>query len=231
MKIEDFPVEERPYEKFIKYGEKALSVSELLAILLRSGTRQLSSVELARKLVLDQDKQEKILRLYEYTYESLIALNGIGPVKAIQILALLELSQRISRATYQHTMKWTNPKDVAGYFMEEMRHKKKEQFFVIYLDTKCKCISYESVSEGSLNASIVHPREVYKGAICKSANSIIVLHNHPSGEPTPSKEDLQITDKLKDTGNIVGIRLLDHIIIGDGCFISLKEQGYLWNIY
>ena len=227
MKIEDFPVEERPYEKFIKYGEKALSVSELLAILLRSGTRQLSSVELARKLVLDQDKQEKILKLYEYTYESLIALNGIGPVKAIQILALLELSQRISRATYQHTMKWTNPKDVAGYFMEEMRHKKKEQFFVIYLDTKCKCISYESVSEGSLNASIVHPREVYKGAICKSANSIIVLHNHPSGEPTPSKEDLQITDKLKDTGNIVGIRLLDHIIIGDGCFISLKEQGYL----
>lgn len=227
MKIEDFPVEERPYEKFIKYGEKALSVSELLAILLRSGTKQLSCVELARKLVLDHNKQEKILKLYDYTYESLTALNGIGPVKAIQILALLELSQRISKATYQHTMKWTNPQDVAGYFMEEMRHKKKEQFFVIYLDTKCKCISYESVSEGSLNASIVHPREVYKGAICKSANSIIVLHNHPSGEPTPSQEDLQITNKLKDTGNIVGIRLLDHIIIGDGCFISLKEQGYL----
>ena len=227
MKIEDFPVEERPYEKFIKYGEKALSVSELLAILLRSGTRELSSIELARNLVLDIDQKEQILKLYDYTYESLIALNGIGPVKAIQILTLLELSRRLSKATYKQTMKWTSPKDVAGYFMEEMRHKKKEQFLVVYLDTKCKCIGYERVSEGSLNASIVHPREVYKGPICKSDYSIIVLHNHPSGEPIPSKEDLQITAKLKDTGDIVGIRLLDHIIIGDGCFISLKEQGYL----
>lgn len=227
MKIEDFPVEERPYEKFIRYGEKALSVSELLAILLHSGTRELSSIELARNLVLDINQKEQILKLYDYTYESLIALKGIGPVKAIQILTLLELSRRLSKATYKQTMKWTSPKDVAGYFMEEMRHKKKEQFLVVYLDTKCKCIGYEKVSEGSLNASIVHPREVYKGAICKSAYSIIVLHNHPSGEPIPSKEDLQITTKLKATGDIVGIRLIDHIIIGDGCFISLKEQGYL----
>lgn len=227
MKIEDFPVEERPYEKFMKYGEKSLSVSELLAILIRSGTKALSSIELARKLILDLNKEENILKLYDHSYESLTAISGIGHVKAIQILTLLELSKRLSEASYKATMKWTSPEDVAGYFMEELRHKKKEQFLVVYLDTKCKCIGYEKVSEGSLNASIVHPREVYKGAICKSAYSIIALHNHPSGDPVPSKEDIQITSKLKASGEIVGIKLLDHIIIGDGCFMSLKEQGYL----
>lgn len=227
MKIEDFPVEERPYEKFVKYGEKSLSVSELLAILIRTGTKELSSIELARKLIVGLDKEEDILRLYDHSYESLTAIHGIGHVKAVQLLTLLELSKRLSEAHYKATMKWTSPKDVAEYFMEELRHKKKEQFLVVYLDTKCKCIGYEKVSEGSLSASIVHPREVYKGAICKSAYSIIALHNHPSGDPVPSKEDIQITSKLKASGEIVGIRLLDHIIIGDGCFMSLKEQGYL----
>lgn len=227
MKIEDVPVGERPYEKFAKYGEEALSVSELLAILIRTGTKEINSMDLAKSLVLGEKGQEDILKLHEYGYESLIQVKGIGHVKAIQILTLLELSKRLSKATYKLSMKWSSPGDVAGYFMEELRHQKKEQFLVVYLDTKCKCIGYEKVSEGSLNASIVHPREVYKGAICKSAYSIIAVHNHPSGDPSPSREDVQITSKLKDSGELIGIGLLDHIIIGDGCFISLKEQGYI----
>lgn len=227
MKIKDFPVEERPYERFIKYGEESLSVSELLAILIRTGTREISSMDLAKTLVLNERGQEDILKLHEYAYESLVEVKGIGHVKAIQILTLLALSKRLSKATYRSSMKWSSPGDVAGYFMEELRHKKKEQFLVVYLDTKCKCIGYDRVSDGSLNASIVHPREVYKGAIRKSAYSIITVHNHPSGDPSPSREDIMITSKLKASGELIGIGLLDHIIIGDGCFISLKEQGYL----
>lgn len=227
MKIEEFPIEERPYEKFLKYGEKALSVSELLAILIRTGAKEISSIELAQVLVRDPNMQEDILRLYEHSYESLTAIKGIGHVKAVQLLTLLELSKRLSKASYRNVMKWSSPRDVAGYFMEELRHLKKEQFLVVYLDTKCKCIGYDKVSEGSLNASIVHPREVYKGAISKSAYTIIAVHNHPSGDPSPSQEDVKITSRLKASGEVIGIGLLDHIIIGDGCFISLKEQGYL----
>lgn len=227
MRIEDFPLEERPYEKFIKYGGQGLTDIELLTILIRTGSKSCSSMQLARQLLVDEDGRTNLLRLYENTLDSLMEIKGIGQVKAIQILTLLELSRRLSQANYGTRMQWQSPKDVAYYFMEELRHQKIEKFFVVYLDTKCKCIGYETVSKGSLNASIVHPREVFKGAILKSAYSIIALHNHPSGDPTPSREDVHITNKLKASGEMIGIGLLDHIIIGDGSFVSLKEQGYL----
>lgn len=227
MKIEDFPLEERPYEKFLKYGEQSLSDLELLTILIRTGTKTKSSMEIATELLVDEEGRVNLLKLYENNLESLMHIKGIGKVKAIQVLTLLEISKRLSKTSYSNKMKWQSPRDVANYFMEDLRHKKMEQFVVIYLDTKCKCLGYEAISKGSLNASIVHPREVYKGAILKSAYSIIALHNHPSGDPTPSREDIQITNKLKSSGEMLGIGLLDHIIIGDGLFISLKEQGYL----
>ncbi|MEG0951204.1 MAG: DNA repair protein RadC [Niameybacter sp.] len=227
MKIEDFPIEERPYEKFLKYGEQGLSDIELLTILIRTGTKALSSIDIAKTLLVDEQGRVNLLKLYENNLESLMSIKGIGKVKAIQILALLEMSKRLSRTKSGEKMKWQSPTDVANYFMETLRHKKMEQFLVVYLDTKCKCLGYEEISRGSLNASIVHPREVFKGAILKSAYSIIALHNHPSGDPTPSREDVQITSKLKSSGEMLGIGLLDHIVIGDGAFISLKEQGYL----
>ncbi|MGL4797855.1 MAG: RadC family protein [Cellulosilyticaceae bacterium] len=215
----------KPYEKFKTYGVQCLTEAELLAILLRTGTKDRNVMALATYLL--GQEAPYLLKLYQHTYESLQQIKGIGEVKAIQILTLLELSKRLAKETYKVSEPLTTPKHIAGLFMEELRHEKNEKFIAVYLDAKCRVVSHEMVSQGSLTASIVHPREVYKGAINKSAYSLVVLHNHPSGDPTPSKEDVQITKRLKEAGQILGIQLLDHIVIGDTTFVSLKEEGYL----
>lgn len=225
MKIIDQPLYTRPYEKFERYGVNSLTDVELLAILLRTGTKKHNVVELAYELLCKKSKQPYLISLYELTLEELMELDGIGKVKGIQILGLLELSKRISKQKYEIGARFNNPKDISNLFMEELRHKKEECFLTLLLDAKCRMITYEMVSKGSLTASIVHPREVYKKAISKSAYSIVAIHNHPSGDPTPSKEDIHITTRLKQVGELVGIPLMDHIIIGDGRYISLKEQG------
>lgn len=227
MKIIEQPLYTRPYEKFVAHGAHSLTDGELLAILLRTGTRKYNVVELAHEVLCKKYKEPSLISLYEISLEELIEITGVGKVKAVQILALLELSKRLSKQKYSIRMKFNNPKDIANLFMEELRHQKEECFMTILLDTKCKMITYELVSKGSLTASIVHPREVYKKAISKSAYSIIALHNHPSGDPSPSKEDIHITSRLKQVGDLVGIPLIDHIIIGDGSYTSLKEEGYL----
>ncbi len=219
-----------PYEKFQKYGIEKLTDSDLLAILLRTGTKEMNVQQLAQYILsyAKIDSQEaSLLYLHTLSYEQLQEIKGIGKIKALQIKALLELSKRMAKEKYHEGLKVEGPKILADYFMENLRHEKTECFIVTFLDTKCKMIGYQTVSKGSLTASIVHPREVYKLAIQKSAYSIIVLHNHPSGDPVPSKEDLQITSRLKQAGEIVGIPLIDHIIIGDGVYKSLKEESYL----
>lgn len=223
---------EMPYEKFQQFGVEYLTDSDLLAILLRTGTSQMNVQQLATYLLTyknDKINQPKgsLLRLHDLSYEELQQIKGIGKVKALQIKAVLELSKRMAREKYQTGIKITSPQILSQYFMEEFRHEKNEYFLVTFLDAKCKMMGYQIVSKGSLTASIVHPREVYKLAIQKSAHSIIVLHNHPSGDPTPSKEDIQITSRLKATGEVIGIPLLDHIIIGDGTYKSFKEESYL----
>ncbi|MGL4361962.1 MAG: RadC family protein [Cellulosilyticaceae bacterium] len=225
MRIEETPEQIRPYEKFKQYGHQYLSDIELLAILLRTGTKNINVLELAALLL--GDSAHGLLHLYDYTYESLQSIKGIGEVKAIQIISLLELSKRLASNHYKVGEPLTSPSHIAGMFMETLRHEKNEKFMVAYLDVKCRLINYEMVSQGSLTASIVHPREVFKGAINKSAYGIIAIHNHPSGDPTPSKEDILITKRLSEAGEILGIKLLDHIVIGDRLFISLKEKGYL----
>ncbi len=233
MRMQDYPIDERPYEKFQKYGSEALTDIELLAILLRTGTSKCNVMELSRNLLTyEQDetigrKHHSLLNLYHFSYEELQNIEGIGKVKAIQILALVNLCKRIVKAKYTEGEKISSPERIANYFMEEMRHKREECFVVIFLDAKCKMLGNEIVSTGSLTASIVHPREVYKKAVQKSAHSIIALHNHPSGDPSPSEEDIQMTKRLKEAGAIMGIPLLDHIIIGDGIYRSLKEESYL----
>lgn len=224
MKIEDCPNYLKPYEKFKQYGVNYLSDTELLAILLRTGTTECNVVELAYRLL---GAEGNLLRLYDYTYESIQKIKGIGEVKSIQLMSLLEMSKRLASRTYKVSEPLTSPKAIASLFMESLRHEKSEQFITLYLDAKCRLMSYDLVSKGSLTASIVHPREVYKGAIHKSAYSIVALHNHPSGDPTPSKEDVQITKRLYEVGQILGIQLIDHIVIGDRSYVSLKEQGYL----
>lgn len=224
MKIEDQPLDSRPYEKFEKYGPKYLTDTELLGILIRTGTKELNAVQLAEKLIAVEYKPTSLLRLYDNTLESLMLIKGIGRVKAIQILALLELSKRLSKERYTYA-KITKPEDVAKLYMEELRHEKQECFIAIGLDVKNKIVYSKTISKGNLTSSIVHPREVYKFAITQSAYSIMVLHNHPSGDPMPSKEDIEITKRLQSVGTLIGIPLLDHIIVGDGVFISLKELG------
>lgn len=221
---------EMPREKFERYGIEQLTDCDLLAILLRTGTHHMNVMELAQYLLSyagTDDKKASLLYLHDLSYEQLQNIKGIGKIKALEIKAVLELSKRMASQKYEQGIKVDQPSVLAHYFMEALRHEKSECFIVTFLNTKCKMMGYKVVSRGSLTASIVHPREVYKLAIQKSAYSIIVLHNHPSGDPTPSKEDLQITSRLKNAGEVIGIPLLDHIIVGDGVYKSLKEESYL----
>ncbi len=227
MRICDLPVENRPYERYEKLGMEALTDNELLAILLRNGVRGCSAEELAQQLLKDKEPLGAIVSLFQWREEELRKIKGMGRVKTIQVLALLEMCKRLSKQRYHYLQKFTCPQDVSDYFMEEVRHSHEELFIVALLNAKSKMMSYEKISKGSLTASIVHPREVYKIAIQKSAYSIIAVHNHPSGDPSPSKEDIQMTSRLKEVGELIGIPLLDHIIIGDGQYVSLKGEGYL----
>ena len=233
MKMQDCPLEVRPYEKFEKYGEGALTDTELLAILLRTGTTSMNVIELSNELLTHfqeetlGDKKPSLVTLYQFSYEELCKIKGIGRVKALQILALGALCKRMVKSGYTVSEKMDSPRKIAELFMEELRHSREEYFVVVFLDAKCRMIGNRKISIGSLTASIVHPREVYKWAIQKSAHSIVVLHNHPSGDPSPSQEDLQITRRLKEVGTLIGIPLLDHIIIGDRIYRSLKEESYL----
>lgn len=220
--IKELPPEERPRERLVRYGASVLSNAELLAILLRTGTRKESAISLAHRLLI----QEQGLRfLADSDVKQLSAISGIGQAKAAQIKAALELGKRMAAAEYGADKPVKCPQDVADLLMEEMRYLKKEHMKLVLLNVKCNLISVEDISIGSLNASIVHPREVFNPAIRKSSASIIMVHNHPSGDPTPSSEDIGITSRIRDAGKLLGIELVDHIIIGDGKYTSLKEKG------
>ncbi|NLJ89166.1 MAG: DNA repair protein RadC [Epulopiscium sp.] len=223
MSMKDLPKLERPYEKLEHFGPQALSEAELLAIIFRTGSRNIRAVELAQRL-LALEKDEGIYGLYQYSLDELMNIKGIGRVKAIQIKAVLELSKRISRHQAAVKYRINSPASIASIYMEEMRYLKQEHFKIVLLDTKNQIIGSQDITKGSINSSIVHPREVFKYAIKKSAVGIIMLHNHPSGDPSPSKEDIAVTKRMKEVGELVGINLLDHIIIGDGLYISLKER-------
>lgn len=224
LMIRDVPKEERPRERLLKDGPQALSIQELLAIILRSGSRKESVLQLSARLL----KQFNGLRaLKEATIEELQEVNGIGITKAIEIIAALEIGKRVNRLRYDERFAIRSPEDGAKYVMEDMRFLSQEHFVCLYLNTKNQVIHQQTVFIGSLNASIVHPREVFKEALKRSAASIICFHNHPSGDPTPSREDIDVTKRLSESGKVLGVELLDHIIIGDQSFISLKEKGYV----
>ncbi|GFR39100.1 UPF0758 protein YsxA [Insulibacter thermoxylanivorax] len=203
---------------------QALSDAELLAVLLRTGTYKESAVTLAQRIL----KQAGGLKhIPEMSVVEMTKIKGIGEAKALQIHAGIELGRRLSQLTYGERPVIRSPRDAAALLMEELRYFQKEHFVVLFLNTKNHVIAKETLSMGSLNAAIVHPREVYRSAVKRGAASIICAHNHPSGDPTPSREDLALTHRLTEAGNIIGIDLLDHLIIGDGVFVSLKEQGYM----
>lgn len=224
MMIRDVPKSERPRERMIKEGPKALSNQELIALILGSGTRSESVLQLAARVLKHFDG---LRLLKEASIQELMEIRGIGEAKAVQILAAMELGKRIQQFTVEARYTIRSPEDVANLVMDEMRHLQQEHFVCLYLNTKNHVLHKQTIFIGSLNASIVHPREVFKEALRYSAASIICLHNHPSGDATPSREDIEVTKRLHNCGKMLGIDLLDHIIIGDKRFCSLKEKGYL----
>ncbi len=221
--MKDMPEEMRPREKLMVKGEANLSETELLAIILGKGTRELSALELANVMMV---KYRSMRKIKEASLEELIEEKGIGPAKAVAIKAAIEIGRRMSQDILQKdTIK--SPDDVKNIVMEEMRYFDREHFRVIYLDRKGGIMEMQDISIGGLHSSIVHPREVFKVAVKKSAASIILVHNHPSGDPTPSTEDIEVTRRLIEAGNIMGITVLDHIIIGDNTYCSLKTKGLI----
>ncbi|WP_175384364.1 RadC family protein [Bacillus sp. FJAT-27225] len=222
--IRDYPQEERPRERFIAGGPSSLSNHELIALLLRTGTKDESVLQLANRLL---SHFEGLRLLKAASLEEITAIKGIGQAKAIQLMAALELGGRVANLSNHERYVIRSPEDGANYVMNEMRFLSQEHFVCLYLNTKNQVLHKQTIFIGSLNASIVHPREVFKEAFRRSAASIICLHNHPSGDPTPSREDIEVTKRLSECGKIIGIDVLDHLIIGENKFVSLKEKGYL----
>ncbi len=222
--IKDMPQDQRPRERLLREGPEVLTDSELLAILLHTGTKKNSALDLATKIISSFGGLRELLSL---TQEELLAVHGVGLAKVAQIKAALELGRRVSSSHIGERPQIRCPEDVAGLVMEEMRHLDREHFVVLALNTKNQVLMKETVSIGTLNSSLVHPREVFKNALRRSAAAVILVHNHPSGDPTPSGNDIKITQQLQEAGNIVGIQVLDHIVIGDNTFIGLKAKGII----
>jgi len=220
--LRQLPLEDRPRERLKLYGAESLSNVELLAILLRTGTRDESALHVAQRILNDCGG---LRRLAEKNWDELTHIRGIGPVKAVQLQASVELGRRLARARLPEAPRITRPQDAADLLLEDMRHLKEEHFVCLFLNTKNRVIGRQTLSIGSLNASVVHPREVFRAAIRRSSAAILCAHNHPSGDPTPSDEDLEVTRRLVEAGRVVGIEVLDHLVIGDGRFVSLKEAG------
>ena len=217
--------DDMPYEKFIKYGASSLSESELIAIILRTGTKDKSAVELAKEVLsLGAYPRSGLLGLYDISLEDLQGVKGVGLVKAVKLKALTELSMRMHRACASRGFRANSPESVADYFMEELRHLENETVVLCGLDTKSQLMFHTRISEGSVNTSLISPRTVFIEALSRRAVYIILLHNHPSGDPEPSSSDIEFTERVERIGKVLEIRLLDHIIIGDNIYYSFKEN-------
>lgn len=224
MKIKALPAEERPMEKGLFQGMERLSNAELLALIINSGTKEKSAIALAEDVI---GIGEGLFHLHEMSPQELMEIHGIGKGKAARILAALELGKRVSSRPAANPVNVNSPEDIASLFMEEMRSLKQETFRCLLLNAKGDMISAENISVGELTSTLVHPREVFRPAIRKSAAAVILLHNHPSGDPKPSQEDLDTTVRLMECGRLMGIRVLDHLVIGDGTYVSMRELGVM----
>lgn len=225
MKLMELPISERPREKAQRHGMQQLSNAELLAILLQTGTRRESALELANRLL--GQTQSGLSELSHFTLRQLMELPGIGPAKATTLQACFEIGRRQQLVVAESAPRMNSPEAVADRVRGRLAHLRREVFLVLQLNVKNDVIAEEIVSQGTINSSIVHPREVFQTAIKNGAAAIIVTHNHPSGDPSPSDEDIQVTKRLVETGKIIGIPLLDHVIIGRGDCFSLKAHGML----
>jgi len=225
MLIKSLPEDERPIEKTLKQGVGALSNAELLALIIHTGTRNSSSIHLAEEVL--SICEEGLSSMGSVGLDDLIQISGIGKGKACTILAAVELGKRIATSRPPGRRAISSSDDVASMFMEDLRYEKKEFFKSVLVNAKGEIISVDNVSVGELSSTVVHPREVFSQAIRKSAAGVIFVHNHPSGDPSPSDEDIRTTERLVYGGEVLGIRVLDHIIIGDGNFRSLRAMDII----
>lgn len=221
-RIKELPEETRPRERLQKLGAQSLHERELLAILLRTGTGRENALQLADRIL---QYTEGVQGLKDISLQELTGLHGIGPGKAASVLAGIELGRRAHEVCMQETISVSDPQTVADHFTGHMRTLKKEEFWILLVDVKCKMIHKQQISVGTINQSLIHPREVFEPAIRRSARGIIFVHNHPSGDPLPSQEDLAVTRRLTEVGQVMGIDVLDHLIIGRHDFYSLRQNG------
>lgn len=220
--IKELPASERPYEKFLSLGASGLSDADLLAIIIKTGIKDKSAVDIAQEML--SGRHGNLLNLYEMSYDELIQVSGIGQIKAIQLKAVAELSMRISKAKRARSIRMNTPVTIADYYMEQMRHLQQEVVICAYFDVKSRFLGDKFISKGSLSSSVVDISSVMRTALEKNASKIVLLHNHPSGDCTPSKDDIAVTDRLAEGSRIFSIELCDHIIIGDNEYYSFYEN-------
>lgn len=220
--MKELPDSEKPYEKFLESGAEALSDAELLAVIIRSGAQGKKSIEVAQEFLAQGSRN--LLNLYELSFDEMKSIHGIGQVKAIQLKCVAELSKRIAKTRYQDGLSMNHPQTIADYYMERMRHEKREQLLALFFDSKCRLISDVTMSIGSITATFVSPREIFLMALRHNAVQLILLHNHPSGNANPSSEDDTVTERMRACGELLGIPLMDHIILGDQSYYSYREH-------
>lgn len=224
LRVKDLPPDARPREKFWKYGPHTVSNAELLAILIGSGTKKISAIDLANKILSDAGSLRELARK---GVDDLKKYKGMGLKKAIVVSAAFELSRRIQAEDFPERPQIKEPSDVARIFIPRLADLNKEILVVVLLNTANRIIKEVVISEGNLNSSVIHPREVFKPAIDELSASIILVHNHPSGNPEPSRMDVEVTKQIYQAGEIIGIKLLDHIIIAGNKYTSMAELGLL----
>jgi DNA repair protein RadC len=212
----------RPYEKCLTLGAETLSDAELLAVILRTGVSGMNSIELAQHIFSVCCRSKGLLGLSSITIPELLKIRGVGKVKAVQIKCICELSRRTAKQSASAKLKFTEPEAIAAYYMQDLRLLEKEHMILVLLDSKCR-----KIADGTVNASLVTPREVFAEALKYNAVSVVLLHNHPSGDAAPSHNDIAVTDRIVQAGKILGVQVIDHIIIGDNTYTSLKEKEYM----
>lgn len=217
------PESEQPCEKCYQYGAQSLSDAELLAVILRSGTKGLTALQLAQTILAQKNKN--LLNLIDMNQEEMRQIPGIGRVKAVQLKCIAELAGRIAKTSRSKDVCLNEPASIAAYYMETLRHEPKEKLILAMFDAKSNLLGDEVISIGTATYSLVSPREIFLKALEYQAVHIVLLHNHPSGDPSPSEADINVTKRVTECGDILGIVLADHIIIGDNRYISFRENG------
>ena len=234
IKMKEMPISERPYEKLKMYGSEILTNSELLAIIIKSGTKEKTALDLAKEVLKlnDNNEKEDLSFLQDISITEFMKIKGIGEVKAIQLLAVCELVKRINKPINKENIKIKDSKDVAKLLMNELKYEKREKVKLILLNSKNIVLKITDVSYGGTNFAMIEPKEVLSEAIKLQAPRIILVHNHPSGDATPSKADFNMTDRIYEAAQIIGVELLDHIVIGDNKFESIlrNEKWYIFTV-